>query len=162
MNGFTYDRKKAVDYANTWWNDYNPAFQHFVVDCTNYVSQCLDAGGMPMHGAGDRMRGWWYARDNWSYSWSVAHSFYWYFKSESNDGNVEEVETAKALYPGDVICYDFQGDGRYDHTTIVVAKDMNGSPLVNAHTDNSWHRPWVYTDSAAWTPTIHYAFFHIL
>ncbi len=60
-----------------------------------------------------------------------------------------------------VICYDFEGDNRWDHNTIVVAKDANGMPLVNAHTNNSRLRYWTYEDSAAWTPNIQYKFFQI-
>ncbi|GAE48034.1 hypothetical protein JCM21738_5090 [Mesobacillus boroniphilus JCM 21738] len=43
--GFKYDRLKAVQYAERWWNDYNPAYKKFEVDCTNYISQCLHQGG---------------------------------------------------------------------------------------------------------------------
>ncbi|EPR28081.1 putative cytosolic protein [Geobacillus sp. WSUCF1] len=69
---------------------------------------------------------------------------------------------AEQLMAGDVICYDFQGDGRFDHSTIVVAKDQNGMPLVNAHTTNSRMRYWSYEDSSAYTPNIRYKFFHII
>lgn len=62
---------------------------------------------------------------------------------------------------GDVICYDFEGDGRWNHTTIVVAKDADGMPLVNANTYNSRMRYWAYEDSTAYTPNMKYAFFHI-
>lgn len=72
-----------------------------------------------------------------------------------------EVERASDLYPGDVICYDFQGNDRWDHTTLVVAKDSQGMPLVNAHTDNSRHRYWSYEDSTAWTEDCRYKFFRI-
>lgn len=161
MNGFMYDRQKAVEYAEVWWNDYNPAFPQFAVDCTNYISQCLLAGGAPMWGEPNRERGWWYRNNNWSFSWSVAHSFYWYLKTQATSIQAIEVESAEELYPGDVICYDFQGDNRWDHTTIVVTYDRAANPLVNAHTDNSRHRFWTYIDSAAWTPNIKYAFFRI-
>lgn len=158
---FSYDRRAAVKYAERWWNSYNPDFRYFSVDCTNYVSQCLLAGGAPMRGGSDRSKGWWYRYDNWSYSWAVAHSMRWYL-SGSNEGlKGREVETAEELQPGDVICYDFQGDGRWDHTTFVVSKDANNMPLVNAHTDNSRHRYWSYEDSTAWTPQIKYKFFKI-
>ena len=157
----TYERQKAVAYANRWWNDYHPAFPRFTVDCTNYVSQCLFAGGIKMAGYPDRQKGWWCTFNKWSLSWSVSHSFYWHVKETQHSMPVTEVATAEELYVGDVICYDFQGDSRWDHTTIVVGKDSEGFPLVNAHTDNSYHRSWVYSDSMAWTPDIHYAFFHI-
>lgn len=40
---FSYDRLAAVQYAERWWNSYNPQYRKFDVDCTNYVSQCLRA-----------------------------------------------------------------------------------------------------------------------
>lgn len=157
---FSYNRLAAVKYAERWWNSYNPAYQKFDVDCTNYVSQCLRAGGAPMRGAPNRGNGWWY-QDSWSYSWAVAHSLRWYLSGSTAGLKGKEVETAGELIPGDVICYDFAGDGRWDHNTIVVARDAYGMPLVNAHTDNSRNRYWSYEDSTAWTPDIKYKFFRI-
>ncbi|ASK60934.1 hypothetical protein CFK37_01255 [Virgibacillus phasianinus] len=158
---FNYDRLAAIKYANHWWNSYNPAYRQFDVDCTNYISQCLHAGGAPMTGAPNRGRGWWYGASNWSFSWAVAHSLRWYLSGSSSGLKGKEMEAATDLIPGDVICYDFEGDGRWNHNTIVVAKDGNGEPLVNAHTSNSTHRYWSYEDSTAWTPNIAYKFFRI-
>ncbi|WP_339228907.1 amidase domain-containing protein [Oceanobacillus sp. FSL K6-2867] len=158
---FSYDRLAAVQYAERWWNSYNPEYRVFDVDCTNYVSQCLRAGGAPMRGAPVRERGWWYQSDDWSFSWAVAHSLRWYLSGSTQGLKGKEMERADQLIPGDVICYDFQGDGRWDHNTIVVAKDAYGMPLVNAHTDNSRNRYWSYEDSTAWTPDIDYKFFRI-
>lgn len=158
---FSYDRMAAVQYAERWWNSYNPAYRKFEVDCTNYVSQCLFAGGAPMRGAPARETGWWYQGDNWSFSWAVAHSLRWYLSGSTSGLQGQEVERADELGHGDIICYDFEGDGRFDHNTIVVSKDAYGMPLVNAHTDNSRHRYWSYEDSTAWTPDIQYKFFRI-
>ncbi|MDY0407773.1 amidase domain-containing protein [Virgibacillus soli] len=158
---FTYNRQQAVQYAEHWWNSYNPTYRVFDVDCTNFISQCLHAGGAPMWGTPNRSKGWWYQGNNWSYSWAVAHSMRWYLSGATQGVKGVEMESPEELLPGDVICYDFQGDGRWDHTTIVVAKDAYGMPLVNAHTDNSRHRYWSYEDSTAWTPNIKYKFFHI-
>ncbi|WP_186579358.1 amidase domain-containing protein [Aquibacillus kalidii] len=158
---FEYDRRAAVQYAERWWNDYNPDYRKFDVDCTNYISQCLHAGGAPMRGAPDRSNGWWFQNNNWSYSWAVAHSFRWYLSGSNQGLKGQELEDPSELLPGDVICYDFEGDGRFDHTTIVVAKDTNGMPLVNAHTTNSRHRYWSYEDSTAYTDNIQYKFFRI-
>ncbi|MED0678198.1 amidase domain-containing protein [Aneurinibacillus thermoaerophilus] len=163
---YTYDRLQAVRYAEAWWDGYNPQFRHFDVDCTNFISQCLYAGGIPMRYTGNKATGWWYRGGNspsaqWSHSWAVAHSFRWYLEK---GGHIKtEVKTsAGELSLGDVICYDFDGDGRWQHSTIVVAKDSQGMPLVNAHTTNSRHRYWDYHDSTAYTPRIQYRFFHIL
>lgn len=158
---FSYDRLAAVRYAEHWWNSYNPDYPTFTVDCTNYISQCLRAGGAPMRGMPNRSQGWWYQANNWSFSWAVAHSLRWYLSGSTSGLKGKEVQNANELHPGDVICYDFQGDGRWDHNTIVVTKDADGMPLVNAHTDNSRHRYWSYEDSTAWTPNIKYKFFQI-
>ncbi|MDA3128545.1 hypothetical protein GJS40_00505 [Aliibacillus thermotolerans] len=158
---FDYNRRAAVQYAERWWNDYNPAFHAFQNDCTNYVSQCLYAGGAPMRGAPDRNQGWWYHGNAWSYSWAVAHSLRWHLSSSLTGLTAVEKNEATELGLGDVICYDFNGDGRWQHTTIVTNFDGNGEPLVNAHTSNSRSRYWTYEDSTAWTPSIQYKFFRI-
>ncbi|MFC0046259.1 amidase domain-containing protein [Metabacillus iocasae] len=159
---FTYNRLGAVQYAEKWWNTYNPKYKTFEVNCTNYVSQCLHAGGAPMRGQPNRAKGWWTNNNVWSYSWTVANSMYWYLKGSKAGLCAQEKSAANELVPGDIICYDFEGDGRWNHTTIVVAKDANAMPLVNANTYNSRMRYWAYEDSTAYTPNIKYAFFHIV
>ena len=73
-----------------------------------------------------------------------------------------EVQDPRELQLGDVICYDFEGDGRFNHNTIVTGKDAYGYPLVNAHTYNSRMRYWAYEDSSAYTPNIKYKFYTII
>jgi hypothetical protein len=159
--GFRYDRLKAVQYAEKWWNEFNPAYKKFEVDCTNYISQCLHTGGAPMRGFPNRSNGWWMQNDNWSFSWTVANAMRWYLPASKFGLRAREVESAEKLKLGDVICYDFQGDGRFDHTTIVTGHDASGMPLVNAHTYNSRMRYWAYEDSTAYTPNIKYKFLTI-
>lgn len=160
-SGFVYDRLSAVKYAERWWNEYNPAYKSFEVNCTNYISQCLHAGKAPMRGYPNRGNGWWMRNNNWSYSWTVANAMRLYLAGSKTGLRGKEVSDPRELKIGDVICYDFQGDGRFDHTTIVTAKDGNGEPLVNANTFNSRMRYWAYEDSTAYTPNIKYKFFHI-
>lgn len=159
---YTYDRRKAVQYAEKWWNSYNPAYHQFEVDCTNYISQCVRAGGAPMRGYPNRGNGWWMQNNSWSYSWSVANAFPRYLEASKQGLKAKVVSDVSQLKLGDVICYDFEGDGKYNHTTIVTAKDENGEPLVNAHTYNSRMRYWAYEDSTAYTPNIKYRFFSII
>lgn len=156
-----YDREKAVAYANKWWDSHNPAYPHFPVDCTNYISQCVRAGGGETWGYPDRSRGWWIQNGTWSFSWSVAHSFRWYLAGSTRGLRAEQRASANLLQLGDVICYDFSGDGRYDHTTIVTGF-RDGEPVVNAHTASSYHRDWRYTTSPAFQDETRYTFFHIL
>src|SRR5690625_2349162 len=85
MNGSpsSYNRDAVVQYAHQWWNSYNPEFPVFEVDCTNYVSQCVYAGGASMRGAPAKESGWWCTSNSWSLSWSVSHSLYWFLKGST-------------------------------------------------------------------------------
>lgn len=159
---YQYNRMKAVQYAERWWNSHNPAYKKFDVDCTSFISQCLHEGGAPMSGFPNRQKGWWLRQQNYSYSWAVANSLRLYLGNAQSGLQAKEVFDPMELLLGDVICYDFQGDGRFDHNTIVTGKDANGMPLVNAHTYNSRMRYWAYEDSSAYTPNIRYKFFSIL
>ena len=162
-----YNREAVRAYAERHWNEPNAQFITFDVDCTNYVSQCLYAGGAPMNYTGMRESGWWYkgrsgGKELWSFSWSVAHAFHWYLMGSRPDGlRAERVHTPQELTIGDVICYDFDGDGKFEHSVIVTGADGAGMPLVNAHTTNSRNRYWDYRDSYAWTERTAYRFFHI-
>ncbi|HEY2422376.1 MAG TPA: amidase domain-containing protein [Neobacillus sp.] len=159
---YQYDRLKAVQYAERWWNSYNPAYKKFEVDCTNFISQCLHVGGAPMRGYPNRGAGWWLQNSNWSYSWAVANSLKLYLTNSKSGLRAKEVSSPDQLLLGDVICYDFEGDGRFNHNTIVTGKDGYGMPLVNAHTYNSRMRYWAYEDSSAYTPRIKYKFYTIV
>jgi hypothetical protein len=159
-----YNPKNAVAYAERYWNSPNPAYPHFTDDCTNFISQCLYAGGIPMLFSKEKGKGWWIRTgkgSEWSYSWAVAHALYLVLKSGAAPMRAVTKTSPDQLVPGDIICYDFDGDGRFQHNTIVVAKDANDMPLVNAHTTDSSMRYWAYEDSTAYTPNMRYAFFHI-
>ncbi|MBP1930267.1 amidase domain-containing protein [Ammoniphilus resinae] len=160
-----YNRAMAKRYAELWWNQHNPHYPKFEVDCTNFVSQCVHEGGVTQEVTTQRNIGWWVkGKGNWSFSWSVAHSFMTYLLGANTKlpAKAELKTSADQLMIGDVICYDWDGSGRFQHNTIVVAKDPNGMPLVNAHTVNSRHRYWDYRDSHAWTEQTKYKFLHIL
>jgi len=165
--GITYRRDLAAAYADRWWNEPNPEYENFEVNCTNYVSQCLFAGQAPMNYTGKRDSGWWYrgfssGRELWSYSWAVSNSLQHYLSTPRNKGlQATAVEAPEQLSLGDLILYDWGGDGRYQHSVIVTAFDTSGMPLVNANTVASRHRYWDYRDSYAWTENTRYRFLHI-
>ncbi|EXX87865.1 hypothetical protein BG53_13370 [Paenibacillus darwinianus] len=165
--GIPYRRDLAAAYADRWWNQPNSAYETFDVNCTNYVSQCLFAGHAPMNYTGRRASGWWYkgrvgGQESWSYSWAVADALQRYLSTPRSGGmRATPVDAPWQLKLGDVICYDWEGDGRYGHNTIVTAFDREGMPLVNANTVSSRHRYWDYRDSYAWTIRTRYRFFHI-
>ncbi|EOW9530499.1 amidase domain-containing protein [Bacillus cytotoxicus] len=159
---YQYNRLEAVKYAERWWDNRNPVYRNFPDNCTNFVSQCLHAGEIPMTGYPNIRKGWWQRGNQWSWSWAVAHSFYWYLSGSTTGLRAKSVEKPEDLILGDIIAYDFENDGRWNHTTIVVAKDADGMPLVNAHSANSRHRYWNYEDSSKYTPQMKYKFFHII
>lgn len=115
-----------------------------------------------MRGAPNRGQGWWMIGhpERWSYSWSVAHSLRWYLETSTQGLRATRVNSASELQLGDVIFYDFTGDGRIDHSTIVT-RIKQGVPYVNAHTSNSSDRIYTYEDSTAYTPNMRYYYFHI-
>jgi cell wall-associated NlpC family hydrolase len=162
-----YNRGKAVEYAEMWWDQSNPEYIEFDEDCTNFISQCLFAGGAPMNYTGKRGSGWWYkgrynGQELWTYSWAVAHSLQIYLLHNLRGLHAEAVTDPSQLELGDVISYDFDGNGRYQHSAIVTATDTHGMPLVNAHTNSCRKRYWSYMDSAAWTERTQYRFLHII
>jgi hypothetical protein len=120
-----------------------------------------------MNYTGRRDSGWWYkgrsgGRELWSYSWAVSHALQSYLARGASTGlTAVQVESPADLKLGDVIFYDWDGDGRFQHSTIVTAFDSAGMPLVNANTTASRHRYWDYRDSYAWTERTRYKFFHI-
>ncbi|MEV5029390.1 amidase domain-containing protein [Paenibacillus sp. LPE1-1-1.1] len=166
-SGIRYRRDLAAAYADRWWNEGNPAYELFEVNCTHYVSQCIFAGNAPMNYTGKRETGWWYKGRNkgsewWSYSWAVSNALTNYLTGSKSSGmRAEIVQSADELQLGDVITYDWNGDHRFQHSTIVTAFDSFGMPLVNANTVSSRHRYWDYRDSYAWTEQTKYRFFHI-
>lgn len=167
MQGKRYRRDLVVAYADQWWNKGNPTYEEFDSNCTNYVSQCIFAGDVPMIYTSRRDSGWWYkgrqqGKEWWSYSWAVSKALASFLMKPRKQGlRAVEKEYADELELGDIIVYDWNGNTRYQHTTIVTAFDAKGQPLVNANTAAGRHRYWDYQDSYAWTPNTHYRFFHI-
>lgn len=156
---YAYNRDLAVKYAQKWWNKRNPAYRVFKDDCSNFISQCLYAGGFPMEFSKSRTVGWWYKGNSWSFSWTVAHALMLYLVGSRYTKQVSDISE---LELGDIICLDFEGDGRFNHSLIITDFDDDNNPLVNAHSYDSSNRNWKYEDSSAYTPNIQYKFFHIL
>ncbi|WAH36570.1 amidase domain-containing protein [Alicyclobacillus dauci] len=160
----SYDRIRASRYADVWWDQFNPRYPKISSDdCTNFISQCLHAGGLPMTGHGNRAKGWWIITgkgkgESWSYSWATSHALYKYLRKTVGATLVQKPSELKI---GDLIFYDWNGTGTYHHSTIVTDFDDLGDPLVNAHTDPSFRRPYTYYDSRAWTEQTRYAFVHM-
>src|SRR5215471_12330990 len=73
---FAYNGAAAAAYADTYWQNYNPAWPSFANqggDCTNFVSQALYAGGITMRTSppysGNAA---WYMLQNKHHRWTYA------------------------------------------------------------------------------------------
>lgn len=140
-----YDRTLAARYARRWAFGFNPEFYNFDDiggDCTNFVSQCMLAGGLEMNFT--PVLGWYYISVNMrAPAWTGVNELYEFLVNNNGVGpraveiNLADIELA------DLIQFDFIGDGRFDHTPIVVDPGM-GTPetvLVAAHSNPAYRRP---------------------
>ena len=154
----SYNKLNAVNYAVKYALTPNPAYRYFPLinntsgDCANFVSQCLNAGGALMSRNPPNM---WYNNNNtWSLSWSVAHSLYWYLKSNkslSNNGPKGlEVDDINNLELGDVVFYE-NYKGTIFHSAIVTSLinvDEITQPLISQHSypllNSSYKKSYAY------------------
>ncbi|ACX52193.1 hypothetical protein Adeg_1066 [Ammonifex degensii KC4] len=145
MQSGLYNRSGAVNYAYAYVFNYNPAYHKFSADCTNFVSQCLKAGGIPMVNAWWRpwwdKDDWYYYRhgsdaydsnndDDWSWSWVKVQTLYYHIKARLGT----QVSSPSQLQLGDIVQVDFDGDGTLDHSMIVTKIDGNGNRYVMYYT----------------------------
>ncbi len=146
-----YIREKAVNYALKYALSPNPSFKYFDVyeslggDCTNFVSQCLLAGGAPMTYGTEYA--WWYKGSSWSIPWAVAHSLYWTLrvnqKSNYYGPRGLEVSDINQLQLGDLIFYE-DNSGIIYHSAIITSFDSFG-PLISQHTFNALNISYLKT-----------------
>ena len=165
-----YSGAAAAAYADTYWQNYNtawPSFANSGGDCTNFVSQALYAGGIVMRTSppysGSAA---WYMLKNkrrWSYSptWINAQDNSAFLLQLPGVTQVASVYgaapgqlVADGASQGDVVLYDFNNDGVFDHEAIIVASDGAGWDLVDAHTNNRYHAYWTLAQfNASWATT---------
>lgn len=126
---YSYNADNAIAYADKWATSRNPEYKQYPgVDCCNFVSQCMYAGGMPKNSA-------WYPA---SYAWINCSGAIDNFKKygtfmSANNGNVLR---------GNPVYYDWNSNGVYDHTAICVGKNSSGTPIIDAHTGDHYHVTW--------------------
>ena len=116
-----YDRESAVKYARKYALEYNQKYFHFDGiggDCTNFISQCLYAGGGRMNY--DKYYGWYYIdQNNRSPSWTSVKYLERFLLSNSSPGFVIEVRPIDELKIGDIIQLR-QNPDDFNHTVIIT------------------------------------------
>ena len=137
----SYNRERAVEYAQKWALSRNPLFFDFTGgggNCTNFASQCLLAGSLTMYEA--QPFGWYYRSvTDRAPAWTGVEFFYNFITSTEEEGPFGTEVRRRGIRPGDVIqLADSSGD--FYHTLIVSA--VNGLQiLVCAHSQDSLDRP---------------------
>ena len=168
-----YNGAAAASYADTYWQNYNPAWPSFTNsggDCTNFVSQALHAGGIAMRTSpqysGDAA---WYmlkSKHRWSYAVTWINAQDNSIFTLQHLRGVNQVASYYGVAPGqrvpdnaaqgDIVLYDFNNDGVYDHEAIVTASDDGNTSwdLVDAHDNNRYHAYWTLAQyNASWATT---------
>ncbi|GHT33703.1 hypothetical protein FACS189434_08500 [Bacteroidia bacterium] len=169
----SYNATAAANYADTWATNgtsqgssydgsdpyyHNPAYPRYTtpsgggVDCANFVSQCLRAGGLDLRAGGGVV-------DSWGniINCDYMHTF---LRNYSYNGTGTNYARQTSGYPswftkGDVVLFGNSSD-RWKHAAINV---VTGTPALDAHTSNRYHRAVGYFyPSSSWSSA---DFYHI-
>ena len=156
MTKLIYNRSAAVQYALQYALNPNPDYVYYENDdCTNFISQCLRAGGA--QNDYNNTHPWWYNNGQTSICWAVAHSLYWYIRTTTVENrsfgikadtysltnqNLYSRDIAGKVQIGDLIQYrNFQD--RIQHSTIITGFDpLTREPVVSQHTYNGRNVSW--------------------
>lgn len=159
-------RLGARDYAESHALNYNNNYVHFDEDCTNFMSIALHEGGQyPMQYDVPK----WYSLGVWhTLSWTVVGDLVnfvnarnWGYSYHTSPG------TYNSAQYGDIILYDWNSDGSWDHASMEVI--YNGcdpvkgwcGDLVDAHTVNHKHAFWTLQPYNNYWQTTSYGILHI-
>jgi hypothetical protein len=142
----TYDRVAAATYATVNGDkrdgsgEGRTGYYDFGQNCTNFISQCMKTGGW-QYVNGDRRSNsaWWYSVPYSSYTWAAAQNFYWFVQ---NSKRGERISNVYDMEIGDVLQWDFEGDGILDHTQICHARStVSGRHYMAQHTSSYAWKP---------------------
>lgn len=145
VNSISYNGTAASNYALDHALNYNTNYADFTPyggDCTNFVSQCIYAGGIPMHyGSAYTSNCWYYTNlSNRSSSWSGVDELYDYIFSSNSQINANLSNWSSVGY-GDIIQLT-NGSGAY-HSLIITGIQYSSygksDLLVCAHTADRRH-----------------------
>ena len=144
-----YSRTNATNYADTYVFDHNPNFRYFTDrNCTNFVSQCMHAVGVPMTDAWYYHKTFLHIADSYSLSWTVANELKNYVKNDlgalrlvskwrkvadpthntyayiDNSSNITNTGI-------EIVFYDWQDNGNIDHSSIVVGTGTSAGDFAD-------------------------------
>lgn len=150
----------AVSYAEKYaWNPNTAQYQYFSADCTNFVSQVLEAGGVTQAYSSSKYSGWWHkivsGNHEQSISWINSDTFARYMGVGYTTNRI--LDLSMNIQVGDVLALDETSDGDWDHTGFVTYR--NSAPgtygsltyynfIIAQHTSN--YNMWVSESGNHW------------
>ncbi|MBR6044159.1 MAG: amidase domain-containing protein [Ruminococcus sp.] len=140
MTEYLLDTAAELEYARRWASSRNPAWPDFDSlggDCTNFISQCLYAGGAAMNYTPDT--GWYLiSLHDRSAAWSGVEYFFRFIVSNRSAGPFGVPVPVSEARVGDVIQL---GDSGGFYHSLLTVDIKNGEPLVAAHSNDAFNRP---------------------
>lgn len=157
----TYNRDRAIEYAMEWVspteiirNNRWQIYDDYGGNCTNYISQCINAGGIPMDIYGQAGAQWkWYGNSfngkqtaqGRVASWSGVREFYEY--SLYNTGYGMSASVDENLYSGqkgDILQYGISDVWKHSVIITNIIEDNKGNPtdyLINSNSTDRINFP---------------------
>lgn len=139
-----YDRNRAVAYAHQWALTRNPSYYNFDGiggDCTNFISQCIYAGGGVMNYTKDT--GWYYiSLQNRAAAWTGVEYLHRFLVRNTGAGPYGEELPLTQAQPGDIVQLSFDGV-TFGHSLLVTQTGAVPSPmniLISTHTFDADNR----------------------
>lgn len=128
-----------IEYAKKWAYSRNPAYYNFDNvggDCTNFISQCIYAGGAVMNYTRDI--GWYYISPNdRAAAWTSVEYLYKFITTNKGVGPFGKTVPIADVQKGDVI--QLGSSGKFYHSLLVI-DIQNGTPYIAAHMNNAYNR----------------------
>lgn len=179
LNTIDNNRQKAVEYVLKWtssrtWEDLrNPNYYSFFNDCTNFISQVLEAWWKRKVKNGwwspsTDVNNWYFYWWNWfwyenSRTWTVAHDLMMHFFQNSN---FREINRFNDLERGDIIFFDWWWINwtNMDHVVVVTwidSADYNWVK-ISAHTNDRHNISFLsFMNEARKMENVHYVNYRI-
>jgi len=158
LTGSTYDYAAMATYAEKYWKNYNTAYRKFNSvggDCTNYLSQSLNAGGWKQVSSSSEEYGTWsYGTSTQTDTWVGVNEWSWFTQTAKRTtalANVYQMDV------GDVMQMDFDKDGSKDHSMITSYRSSSGVPYLTYH-DTDTYRRSVSSILASYPTSAYYAY----
>lgn len=138
-----YNATNAKNYALKWWNSYNSSYNEYPADCTNFVSQCLYAGGASESrpstvpsGTYETQSYWYSDKPKVSTPWIRVTDFHSYWAPRVSDANYAgDTTVSNNGEVGDVVQFRYAGTLTRWHT-MIITKKSGGVVYLTGHTTN--------------------------